>query len=347
VSCAPRHGAWLLRSEESGRMMKTQHAWWVFAFAVFALTASPRLARARACAGNSDCPKGFDCEPGGVAADGGFAQQLCVSLPCQSNSDCAAGFSCYCTGGFSCYSKTPSEVCGTTADGGQTCRPNNVCVPQWNAPCVTAADCGPGFTCPASNSETLGCADQFVDASYPPYAIVMTYPCTGVCIDGGPPPPPGLSTPCIESYPMGTCKSLTWNTCVAQQTGTCSVDSDCPSTWTCGCVMTCGFSQAPIPASDTDAACTLGCIPPNSDLAFEGCIPPEEAPPPIHEPTDSGVDATSSSGPSATAGASRTHPGGCQIGSGGASEGWAPVAVGALAATGWRSRRRRRAMRSM
>jgi hypothetical protein len=53
-------------------------------------------------------PEGFDCEPDGVAADGGPAG-MCISLSCQSNSDCAAGFSCSLDMGTECL---------TTADGG-------------------------------------------------------------------------------------------------------------------------------------------------------------------------------------------------------------------------------------
>lgn len=60
----------------------------ILGFSAFvSITSAPRQAQARVCSVASDCPKGFDCEPGGVAADGGPAS-ICTSLPCQSNSDC-------------------------------------------------------------------------------------------------------------------------------------------------------------------------------------------------------------------------------------------------------------------
>src|SRR5262249_36622529 len=143
---------------------------WALAFAAFAaITSSPRRAQARACSVASDCPKGFDCAPGAVAAGGGPAGGG-VSRACQSEAGCAARV---------CCSLGTGTVCHAAEDGGETCESSSACVPQWDAPCVTDADCGPGFTCPPSMGGSFNCGkDQ--DASQPPYATVAVVPCSDV-----------------------------------------------------------------------------------------------------------------------------------------------------------------------
>ena len=172
-----------------GQAMKTRQALcWGLAFCAFAsITSSPRQAQARACSVVSDCPKGFDCEPDGVAAEGG-STGTCTSLPCQSNSDCGSGFTCYQSGGVGPGVNVPT-ACGQSGSDGGTC---GTCVPQWDAPCTANADCGPGYTCPPSSGGFYDCGkDQ--DASYPPYDTVTTVPCSAVPTpltpfgDAGPP----------------------------------------------------------------------------------------------------------------------------------------------------------------
>ena len=76
------------------------------------------------------------------------------------------------------------------------------------------------------------CADGLrpVGASYPPYDTVTTVPCGAVPTpltpfgDAGPPPGfPAIPAICDAG---STCTEVTWNTCMAQQTGSCTVDSD-------------------------------------------------------------------------------------------------------------------------
>ncbi len=324
--------------------MKTRRACWVIGFTAFAaITSSPRRAEARACTEASNCPMGFTCEPGGVATDGGSAG-TCVSLPCQSNSDCGPGLSCY---------LDMETVCQTAADGGTACGASSVCVPQWDAPCVTATDCGSGFTCPRAMAGSYNCGkDQ--DASEPPYAIVTIIPCSAVPtppnLFGDAGPPLGFPASLSICEAGTTCTSVTWNTCVAQQTGACTVDSDCPSTWTCGCQANCGGTLS-LGEPALDASCTMACVPPNSDLIVEECAGGAEAPslgpsgstpaPSSPGASDSGggVEATGPSGSPATAGSSSGQAG-CQIGSDGTSATWALAAAGLLAATRRRTRRR-------
>jgi hypothetical protein len=118
--------------------MRKQAAFcWMLAFSAFAATVLvPRQAEARACSVDSDCPKGFACLAGGVAPDGGPAGE-CMSLQCLSNSDCGPALSC----DFGVGTR-----CTTTPDGGQACSPNDICVPQWDAPCITNSDADPGTT---------------------------------------------------------------------------------------------------------------------------------------------------------------------------------------------------------
>lgn len=97
---------------------------------------APRAAYARACTVATDCPQpGFDCHLG---PDGGAGE--CVGLACGSDADCAAAMRC----------DFPLDGCMTTADGGTSC--SGWCAPQWEEPCVTAEDCGPGFSCSGSLS---------------------------------------------------------------------------------------------------------------------------------------------------------------------------------------------------
>jgi MYXO-CTERM domain-containing protein len=353
--------------------MKTRQACWVLAFCAFAATALlPRQAQARACAQASDCPMGYECEvaasDAGAASDGG-PTGTCMSLPCQSNSDCGPGLSCFIEGwslGAGLPLSTSTQSLFAAPDGGK----GSACIPQWEVACTSASDCGPGFTCPPSGQDTgatltgtltsLGGAfncgkDQ--DASEPPYATVTTVPCSAVptplSVLGDAAIPGGLQIPSICEAGT-TCTEVSWNTCAAPQTTPCSVDSDCASTWTCGCETNC---DGPVLAAD--GGCTMVCIAPNSDLfAGEVCSGGAEgsagglsfgpsgstAAPSSPGASDSGVDAAGASGSPAAAGSSSGH-GGCQVGSDSTNWSWALVSVGVLAAAGWRPRRRSRVTR--
>jgi len=315
----------------------------LLACAAFLSTAlSPREAHARACTVvATDCPLGFDCEPDGTGADGGVAGS-CTSLPCQSDSDCGPGTRCYLDMGTECV---------TAPDGGSSCSPGSACVPQWDAPCEVDSDCGPGFTCSGS-SGYYQCGPNQANVMLAPYETSMTIPCSAV------PTPPLLPQadsgfPAIPPIcqPGSTCLSITSKTCVAQQTpSSCTVALECPSTWTCQCPMTCGGGGVEIPATDAgessvDAGCTNACVPPNSDLATFLCAGGAEAPSVGNTtaPAPAGGDAGSSpsSGASPEGPSSGSSHGGCQIGAGDTTTGWALGALGALAWVCCRRARRR------
>jgi MYXO-CTERM domain-containing protein len=328
--------------------MKTQTAfYWILTVSAFAATVMlPRQTQARACAVASDCPKGWDC----VAAESdGGPTGTCTSLPCQSDSDCGPGLSCFIWGwslgsGVPASATTPSLF---APDGGR----GSACLPQWEVACTSDSDCGPGFTCPPSAGGFGGsynCGkDQ--DASEPPYATVTTVPCSAVPTPGLPfgdaGPPPGFPIPSI-CEPGTTCTEVSWNNCAAPQTTPCSVDSDCPSTWTCGCETNCDGQVL-----TADGSCMTVCMAPNSDLfageicnggAAGGSFAPSgsTSAPSAPAASGSGVDAAASGKSPSTGGSSSGH-GGCQVGSDHASASWILVMAGVLAAARCRPRRKR------
>ena len=246
-------------------MVRPPALWWIFTLPACTLLGpdhsrpaqiSLRQTRTRACSVAGDCPNGYACQFGAAGADG-RQQGICVSLPCQSNSDCGPGLTCYQAGvRIGTAAQLVPTTCPQTAEDGGTC---NACVPQWDAPCVTNADCGPGFTCPVDTAtvRAISCGND-QDASPPPFATVTTLPCSAT------PPPAG--TTCRAG---SICTSFFWNQCVPQPTGPCTVDADCPPMWTCGCQAGCGLLS--FPGSASDAGCSTACSPPNSDLVVEEC----------------------------------------------------------------------------
>ncbi len=237
---------------------------WMVACVTFACAAfSAGEAHARTCAVAADCPLGFDCL--GASPDGSTPGN-CQSVSCGGDADCGAGTRCSIDSG--------TTTCVTEPDGGQSCT-SSMCVPQWDAPCSDDADCGPGFTCapPSIGYYQIECSPDRV-FSIPPYATKMSAPC----------PMPPFPPPNLCDGGTQYCFGISWKTCAAQQTAPCTVDSDCPSTWTCQCPATCaggggaeiGPSSGPEASADadqsaSDAACTKACIPPNSDLILTGC----------------------------------------------------------------------------
>ena len=137
----------------------------------------------------------------------------------------------------------------------------------------------------------------------------------------------------------------------APQTTPCSVDSDCPSTWTCGCETNC---DGPVLAAD--GGCTTVCIAPNSDLlparfapeAPGACRPVQAARRQHHRrprrPMAEWVSQHRGRRPGPPV--RRGDTGGCQIGFGRHERQLAPRRRRAvLAAARWRPRRRRRTTR--
>ena len=260
-----------------------------------------------------------------------------MSLSCQSDSDCGHGTRCYLDMGTRCV---------TAADGGSSCSPGSVCVPQRKAPCFVDADCGAGFTC-SNGPKSWNCgADQ--DASQPPYTKSMIVPCSDVPTPGSIPGFDGslpFAVPAI-CKPGSSCLFVTWKVCVARQTPTCAVDFGLPldvDLPVSGDVRRVGRAGASPGAGQgtVDAACTKACVAPNSDLSTEVCNGSAAGPvngggvaPPPSLPAravDSGP-AGSSASPGA---AGSAGSGGCQVGMEETTTGWSR----AMAAFPWATRR--------
>jgi MYXO-CTERM domain-containing protein len=162
--------------------------------------------------------------------------------------------------------------------------------------------------------------------------------------------PEGFDIPSIcdaGSY----CEEIAQNTCTSQSTNqACSTDSDCPSTWTCGCEALCSGALSPPPGEDASPAapsCTLVCLAPNSDLMQEVCAGPASfsgnggsaaAAPSPSGSSDAG--GATSAGDTATGTASGAHGGGCQVGAGDPSAIAGLITAAALALARRRPRKR-------
>jgi hypothetical protein len=315
--------------------MRKHPSVWVLPFAFGATLFGARAAHARDCAVASDCPRGYTCT-GPAATDDGGGAGTCLASACQTDSDCAPGFRC--------------DVDAYTQCVGSACAPASICQPQYDVPCATDVDCGPGFVCSGSFG-SYNCGAQ-QDAGFP-YGTTMTVPCEDVPKPPFlPPPDSGFNIPPI-CQPGSTCTSNTYKMCQSQASGSCAVDSDCPSTWTCGCGAVEGLGGGLVLADasvTTDASCAKACLAPNSDLAVFGG---ENGGGASFGPagTVAGVDAGAVEGvgtpspgsdaPKAAGGpAASNSSGGCALGGGGGTEWfWAPIG-GLLAVFRRRSRRR-------
>jgi hypothetical protein len=311
--------------------------WWIILGAFWGIALAVRTAQARSCAGTGDCPTGFVCVPDGTAADGGGAG-LCASVDCQSDSDCGPALRCDFDVG---------TICTTGSDDASSCVADNACVPQWQAPCLTDGDCGPGFACSGSDS-IYDCGPSPYDAAVPPYATATSVPCADVPMPASPACDADAQANACPRMPAicdaaSSCLAVTWKTCVAPPTISCTADSDCPSTWTCQCpndlsVATVAngpaiLADADVGPSDSDvtpsdSACAAVCAPPNADLSLGyGIINGGNA----NAPAALAGAADASATPAATTGTARTPgeqaagntTGGCQLAFGVAQAGLA------------------------
>ena len=125
-----------------------------------------RAALADEACGDVTCPKGFECEittlgcPLIACAEGDECEPCvpeeigtCVPVPCTSDESCGPHMVCAEQDRVSC-SAVSKPAC---AEGEECIEPDiepecetttvSQCVPQWELPCTSAADCGEGFTC--------------------------------------------------------------------------------------------------------------------------------------------------------------------------------------------------------
>jgi hypothetical protein len=197
-------------------------------------------AEAEEACGDRSCPTGFRCETYPTACpdidcadDSGSCpacepgtEELCVPATCRSNADCAADMLCVTEERTRCDDSAAAD-CGDAREGEKpdcapapeaNCTTERVsqCVPRWQLPCTSAADCGAGFTCDQRESCT----------------------CSGSSGSGGG-GDPGTPTPadaeeraatpapddcsCVPSGEFG---------CAVIETA-CTSDESCPAGWTC------------------------------------------------------------------------------------------------------------------
>jgi hypothetical protein len=309
--------------------MRTHPSVWILPFVVGATLGGVHAAYARDCSADSDCPRGYTCSGTTTSVDGGETG-TCLASACQTDSDCGTGFRC--------------EVDAYTECVGNACAPASICQPQYDVPCETDGDCGPGFACSGSVGGYNCGAHQ--DAGFP-YGTTMTVPCEDVPKPPFlPPPDSGFNIPAI-CQPGSTCTSNTYKTCQSQAPGSCQIDSDCPSTWTCACEEAGGLGGGLVLAdasATTSTSCTKACVAPNSDLgAFGGNGTAGGAsfgPAGIGGGLDAGTTETAGMAPldagAANADVAGSHAsdsqGGCDIGGGSGGADWFWATIGALVA---------------
>jgi MYXO-CTERM domain-containing protein len=244
----------------------------------------------QSCNADADCDHGFACEVVGGSVCAGIACppdapcppqpacdpqviKECVPGPCKAHSDCADGMVCYAFPTPDCVAEpTPACPPGVKCDDAPpppACTETNVnkCVPLWSLPCATDASCGDGFSC-VQDPDSCECSGSAGGPA--PGNGTGSFP--GSAQDGGsakpvppgtPIPPTPVPDPAGPTPPSGecSCTPATTKHCTPKAT-TCTVDSDCPSTWTC--------------ASSGGATCSGGgAVLPDGGVTsfFEGCGP--------------------------------------------------------------------------
>jgi len=224
-------------------------------FSVLALSlALPSTSHAAPTCAETQCPKGYRCEeqpepcPPFDCAEGDrecaecqpSTRAECVTEPCESDRDCAEGMACVSFDAEECPTSPPCASGEACVQPESTCTKTTqtACAPKWKLGCQTAADCGAGFRCVAS--EECNCSGS----------------------SGGEDPnsePP--AQPTCECKPTGRsrCEPLLVE---------CSSAADCASGWTCR-----DNPGGPCPSTpgSGDSACappepTKLCMPPFYDL---------------------------------------------------------------------------------
>jgi MYXO-CTERM domain-containing protein len=282
------------------------------------------------CAQDSECVKGFTCQPAGTTgcpaidcapnqpcpappACTPMVTKECLPGPCNVDSDCAAGMVCFAQTQTSCPTQAvpcPAGAdCPAPAPDAGACVTSTVksCVPRYVLPCKVASDCGGGFSC--TPDQQCWCNGGM--ATPPGDAGTASFG------SGGGSAPPSSPSPAPGddsgvSPPNCGCTALDTSHCQAQMI-TCSAASDCPAMWSCVQPPTVSFGCAS--AQSTDGAAAPPCVPPTPAPMPSLCEPP------YYDLTSGGsfgAGGTSASAPSPDANSKLAADGG---GGGGASNG--------------------------
>lgn len=232
------------------------------------------LAQESECAADADCDAGFvcevvgggacpaiDCAPGetcDLPACDSTEVMGCVPGPCDTDADCGENQVCYkdsweacsgSSGGSSepCPSDGECPVPEPTPPPEESCTTEEFsqCIPRWAAPCVEAADCGPGFTC--EPVEQCACSG-------------------GGSTDVACPPGETCPTPEPAPEPDCTCEATGENYCKLIETP-CATDSEC------GDGMVCADAGGPDVACANAGAAGAGGSDPSEPVPADGGTP--------------------------------------------------------------------------
>jgi hypothetical protein len=196
-------------------------------------------ARAEETCGDRSCPTGFRCETYPTAcpeidcaADSGSCpvcepgtEAVCVPKTCGSHADCAADMLCATEERTRCDDGAAAD-CGDAREGEKpdctpapeaNCTTERVsqCVPRWQLPCTSAADCGVGFTCEQRESCTCSGSSG-----------------SGGGADPGMPTPADAEERAVPAPDDCSCVPSGEFACVVIETA-CTGDASCPAGWTC------------------------------------------------------------------------------------------------------------------
>jgi hypothetical protein len=294
-------------------------------------------AAAQEACGDSECPKGYTCEtvpaacpaiacaPGSECPPCDGTVEQCVAESCDSDADCDEQMVCLTRTITECATDAPACEPGT--DCGSAAAPTDctaasysACVPRWTLGCVTAADCGEGFSCeeqlscsapgsPGTGTGTGGSTPGSVppsDGGGEPGGSEPSEP-SDPGDDPKEPPnsaerpaaPTPTPAPDVQNPPPGsgvTCEPSGVKACVVIERA-CSADDQCPSGWSCEdnpdgvCWAKPDGSTGCEPADPAKL-----CLPPYRDLGgggygeetSGGTVTPDGSTPPAGNPASAG-----------------------------------------------------------
>ena len=244
---------------------------WITALAT--VISIPQLGRAQTCVTASDCPRGMSCQgstivpttspacPSGAeclpVAPPSTETMTCQPALCQTDADCAQGMMCHgetttvCSGGTAVKCDPNSSTCDSgSVSSAPTCTYTTVsqCIYKWQLPCNADTDCGDGFVCQPSTIGSCSGSGSAGSSGGTGTASSGTGGGGGSGESPVPPPSPAFDAG-TPTTPVCTTTTSFPGSCQAMVTS-CTVDSDCPSTWTCAASYGTATVSSPDSGSD-------------------------------------------------------------------------------------------------